>query len=265
MSEFYVRFISSIILIPLVLIILWVGSYWFLGLITLITVIAGYEWSRLCNITYPLSKFLLLLLGPFIIIAFVIGGFSVGIIVFILFLIISVLTIDKNIINKVWTFMGLFYLGLPALSIAVLRSDSHFGLQGVLFLFVMVWLTDVGGYVFGRFLGGPKLAPLISPGKTWAGSFGAVILPVGFAYVVFLNINYELPIDIVLCAIIISISSQFGDLFESCIKRIFNKKNSGNLIPGHGGLLDRIDGLLMASTVMIIILISKTGTLLLWP
>ena len=90
MSEFYVRFISSIILIPLVLIILWMGSYWFLGLITLITVIAGYEWSRLCNITYPLSKFLLLLLGPFIIVAFVIGGFSVGIIVFVLFLIISV-------------------------------------------------------------------------------------------------------------------------------------------------------------------------------
>ena len=117
MSEFYVRFISSIILIPFVLITVWVGSYWFLGLITLITVIAGYEWSCLCNITYPLTKFLLLFLGPFIIIAFVIEGISGGIIVFTLFLIISVLTIDKNIRNKAWTFMGLVYLGLPALSI----------------------------------------------------------------------------------------------------------------------------------------------------
>lgn len=263
MSEFTQRFMSSIILVPFVLIIVWVGSYWFIGLVTVITVVAGYEWLRLCNITDPLAKFLLLLLGPFIAIAFIIVGYSAGIIVLTLYLIISFLISDKYLSNKVWTLIGLLYLGLPTLSIFILRSESEFGLQGIIFLFVMVWLSDAGGYIFGRLFGGPKLAPIISPGKTWTGSFGALLLPICFTYFSLFTVKYELPMNIIVLAIIISISSQFGDLLESYIKRVFNKKDSGSIIPGHGGLLDRIDGLLIASIVMIVILITKTGILLL--
>ena len=265
MSEFTIRFISSLILIPFVIVIVWAGSYWFIGFVAIITIIVGYEWFSLCNITDPLAMFLFLLLGPFISIAFITVGFYAAIIVLILFLIISTLISDKYISNKVWTFVGLFYLGLPTLSIITLRSDSQFGLQGVMFLLVMVWLSDIGGYIFGRLLGGPKLAPVISPGKTWAGSFGAVLLHVGFAFISLLILKYELPMNIIVLAVIISISSQLGDLFESYVKRIFNKKDSGSIIPGHGGLLDRIDGLLIASTVMIVIFFIQTGALLLWP
>ena len=117
----------------------------------------------------------------------------------------------------------------------------------VFFLVMTVWGTDIGAYAAGRMIGGKKLAPAISPGKTWAGVFGGMALGAlaGFATASAFGARH-LPVYIGV-AIVTSLVAQIGDLFESWIKRRVGVKESGDLIPGHGGILDRIDGLIFAA------------------
>jgi phosphatidate cytidylyltransferase len=112
-----------------------------------------------------------------------------------------------------------------------------------LWLILIAWLTDIGGYIFGKLFGGPKLIK-ISPNKTWAGAFGSLILS-QFAFIIFfLNSDYKLNLNIFFFQILLSIIGQVGDILMSYIKRINNKKDTSNFIPGHGGFLDRVDGLI---------------------
>jgi len=113
-----------------------------------------------------------------------------------------------------------------------------------------VWSTDIGGYVAGRTIGGPKLAPRISPNKTWSGFAGAIVGAVIFGGLVALLFGAEMPLLAGAFAGVLAIVAQMGDLFESAIKRKFGVKDSGRLIPGHGGMLDRVDGLIAAAPVL---------------
>lgn len=141
--------------------------------------------------------------------------------------------------------LGALYVGLPALSLVWLRNDVPAGREHVMWLLLVVWSTDVCAYFVGRTVGGPKLAPRISPGKTWAGLMGGIVgaaLLGGLAgWAVGAGFWLAAAIAVVLAAV-----SQAGDLFESGFKRRAGVKDSGHLIPGHGGLLDRIDGLIFA-------------------
>jgi phosphatidate cytidylyltransferase len=145
-----------------------------------------------------------------------------------------------------WLPVGLFYAGATGLALAAIRSDDRLGLFAMLFVFAVVWATDILAYFVGRALGGPKLAPSISPGKTWSGAIGGAISAV-VAGVVF--IHFLLPGAEIIAAgvaFVLSVCSQLGDLFESFIKRKFGVKDSSRLIPGHGGVMDRVDGLIFA-------------------
>jgi phosphatidate cytidylyltransferase len=130
-----------------------------------------------------------------------------------------------------------------------LRRDPDFGLAAILFLFALVWVTDIAGYFTGRAFGGPKLAPKISPNKTWAGAIGGLVgaMIAGVAVAKFFGLQDLVTIAIVASAL--SAVAQGGDLFESAIKRRFGAKDAGRLIPGHGGVMDRIDGFVAAATV----------------
>ena len=121
------------------------------------------------------------------------------------------------------------------------------GLLAILFLFAVVWATDIFAYFVGRSLGGPKLAPAISPGKTQSGAIGGTVGGVlaGIALAAFAGLG-NLPL-LALVALLLSIVSQVGDLFESWVKRRHGVKDSGNIIPGHGGVMDRVDGLVAAA------------------
>jgi phosphatidate cytidylyltransferase len=122
----------------------------------------------------------------------------------------------------------------------------------VLAFFSIIWATDIGAYLVGRTLGGPKLAPAISPNKTWSGAVGGLVsgIAAGFVVASAMDLSYGAA-TLVAMGAVISVMSQIGDLIESWWKRYFGVKDSGSIIPGHGGILDRIDGVLLASPVAV--------------
>jgi len=139
-------------------------------------------------------------------------------------------------------FLGLIVLFVFLLSLLRIYNFEEFNLT-FLWLIVLTWLSDIGGYIFGKLFGGPKLTQ-ISPNKTWAGAIGSIILS-QFAFLIFfLNSNYKFDITIIFIQLFLSIIGQFGDILMSYIKRKNNKKDTSNFIPGHGGFLDRVDGLI---------------------
>jgi phosphatidate cytidylyltransferase len=155
--------------------------------------------------------------------------------------------------NPLWHAGGVIYIGLPSLALVGLRVYPPQGALVVLGLFLVVWATDTGALVFGKLIGGKKMAPRLSPGKTWAGTIGgSVTAAVVFAlYIAFFGFNLWLAM---LFAFVFSFAAHGGDLFESLVKRRFGYKDSGGLIPGHGGVLDRMDSMFAASVVLAILI-----------
>jgi phosphatidate cytidylyltransferase len=148
-----------------------------------------------------------------------------------------------------WSLAGLAYVALPALALIWLRRDQPLGAIAVLYLFAVAWTTDTASYAFGRLIGGPKLAPHISPRKTWSGFIVGALTPalVGIAFATALKSTSALKLALV--SVALALACQAGDLIESWVKRRFGAKDMSQLIPGHGGLLDRIDGLLLAAVL----------------
>jgi len=147
---------------------------------------------------------------------------------------------------------GVLYIGLPSMALVGLRVFPLQPALIVLGLFLIVWATDTGALVFGKLIGGPKIAPRLSPGKTWAGTIGGSItaaMVYGFYIALF---GFD-AVTAMAFAFAFSFVAHAGDLFESLVKRRFGLKNSGGLIPGHGGMLDRVDSLFAASLVMAVL------------
>ena len=152
-----------------------------------------------------------------------------------------------------WSLAGLTYAALPAASLMWLRGDPTSGAVAVLYLFAVAWTTDTASYAAGRLIGGPKLAPRISPKKTWSGFIVGALAPalVGYAFAVALKDTS--PWRLALVSVAVALACQMGDLVESWVKRRFGAKDMSQMIPGHGGLLDRIDGLLFAAILAALI------------
>mgnify|MGYP003634327564 CR=1 FL=1 len=148
--------------------------------------------------------------------------------------------------------LGIFYAGLPALSVLYLRGIDN-GLLILFWTLALVWATDIGAYFSGRAIGGPKLAPTYSPNKTWAGLIGGVIVTALFSFA--LHVYFQLPFRLVLLSIPLAVLAQMGDLFESQMKRRAGVKDSGTIFPGHGGVMDRLDGLIPVAPVVAIIIL----------
>jgi phosphatidate cytidylyltransferase len=151
--------------------------------------------------------------------------------------------------NAPWHAAGVLYIGIACLSLVALQARALHGTAIVLGLFLIIWATDTGALVFGKLIGGQKLAPAISPGKTWAGTIGGSLAGgiVFSLYIAMLGFN---ALSAFLFALLFSAVAHGGDLFESYVKRRFGTKDSGGLIPGHGGVLDRMDSTFAAAPVM---------------
>lgn len=159
-----------------------------------------------------------------------------------------------------WTAAGLVYAGAVLLGPLILRRNAELGFVALAFVFAVVWSTDVVGYFVGRAIGGPKLAPSISPKKTWSGAIGGVIaaMTAGVTVASVAGLGNLSIIGVV--ALMLSAVAQAGDLVESAVKRRFGVKDAGHLIPGHGGLMDRLDGFLAAAFVGAIFGMLRAGT-----
>jgi phosphatidate cytidylyltransferase len=160
--------------------------------------------------------------------------------------------------RRIWVAAGFFYAAAAQIASVLVRLDPIWGFYALIIILLVVWVTDIGGYFAGRGIGGPKLWPRVSPKKTWAGAIGgfaaSIVVAGGFAA---FGLGKTGPI--LLLGAALSIVSQLGDLFESAVKRRFGVKDSGHIIPGHGGLLDRLDGFVAAVVVAAIFGVLRVG------
>jgi phosphatidate cytidylyltransferase len=155
--------------------------------------------------------------------------------------------------RREWTAAGVVYAGALLLAPIFLRRDPDFGLLAIIYLFAIVWTTDSAAYFIGRAIGGPKLWPRVSPKKTWSGAVGGTLAATALGAAVVVSSTPISLAPLILIGIVLSIVSQAGDLFESALKRRFGVKDASNLIPGHGGVMDRLDGFLTAAVAAAIL------------
>ncbi|MGO6995230.1 phosphatidate cytidylyltransferase [Rhizobium leguminosarum] len=245
-QELKLRIVSGLILAAIVLAATWYGGLAFRILAVVIGLLIYYEWSKMTGIARDWVANAVGWIGEAAIAFLVLVGnfeFAAGMLAGVTAVGIALIILQGT---SRWLPMGLFYAGATGLSLAAIRSDDGLGLYAMLFVFAVVWATDILAYFVGRALGGPKLAPSISPGKTWSGAIGGAVSAVVAGVVL---VHFLLPGAEIIAAgvaLVLSVCSQSGDLFESFIKRKFGVKDSSRLIPGHGGVMDRVDGLIFA-------------------
>jgi len=254
------RIASAAVLVPVALLALWLGGALWAGLVVLAALGLAWEWVRLCGgdwrrwpgIAVPLAMLAALGLGlvglwPAAWLLVGLGGLALA-------------------FRDGWLGFGLAYLGVAALALLGLRQAPG-GAANVLFVLAIVWASDIGAYFAGRALGGPKLAPGISPNKTWSGAVGGLFAAVTVGLTVASAVGGLGKGWLIVAALaaLLGIASQVGDLFESWLKRRYHVKDSSSLIPGHGGLLDRLDGVLAAAPIAALALLVFGAGRVLWP
>ena len=254
MSNLQLRIISSVVLIVAVLAVTYLGGVAFRLLSAAFAAAMFYEWCAMSRTATSARHQLVAaaLLGV-VLLAFVLGYQASGVLILLALSVLASL-LDCRIGGQgLWTPAGLAYAGFSGLSLGYLRDSDQTGLTAILFLFAVVWATDICAYFVGRSLGGPKLAPSISPGKTQSGALGGTVGGVlaGMALAALAGLG-NFPM-LALVAFLLSVVAQVGDLFESWVKRRHGVKDSGNLIPGHGGVMDRVDGLVAAAFALYVI------------
>ena len=158
-----------------------------------------------------------------------------------------------------WPSLGVVYAGFFGVAFAALRDSGAFGFAAIIFLFAVIWTTDIFAFFGGRRFGGPKLAPALSPKKTWSGFLSGLAGGIIAGVVAAALLAGASAAWVALLAAIVSISGQIGDLFESGFKRRFGVKDSGALIPGHGGVMDRMDSVIFAAFAAYIVAVTMPG------
>ena len=256
--ELVLRIVTGIGLIALAMVALTLGGVFFWLLATLAGLLMMAEWADLNGVSIrhkrlaiyslfvPLALMSPLGAGP--------GFLSLGLLVGAAFFIVI-------ITNRRELAVGTIYCGLPILALLLIRRQhlggadtaNYAGLVYALWALALVWATDIGAYAAGRAIGGPKLAPKLSPNKTWAGLIGGVALASLLA--IGLHYAYGLPVRLTLATPLLAVLAQAGDLYESWLKRRAGVKDSGTLVPGHGGVLDRLDGVVPVAPVAALLVV----------
>ena len=220
-SNLKLRICSSIILIPILLAIIWLGDVYFSTLMIITAIIMSFEWNNI--VTHK-----------------------------------KALLTTKTLRN--WLVAGIIYITIFCLSTLYLRNLDN-GLTILCYLLVVIWVTDIAAYGCGKTFRGPKILPIISPNKTWAGLIGALLFVLLFCTILAFYLFHAPLLKIILIECLLVLLAQAGDFFESWIKRTFGVKDSSNIIPGHGGLLDRIDSLTFTAPALAILALMQEGNI----
>jgi phosphatidate cytidylyltransferase len=240
------RVIAALILAPLAIAIAYAGGWLWVLLVTLAVIGLYVEWLTIIGLAREMPVVVsgiaaLAAAG----LCLAIGRIDAAFVVLAIGL-AAVALLTREL--RIWTAAGFFYAAAAEMASVLVRLDSVKGFVALIFILLIVWVTDIAGYFAGRGIGGPKLWPRVSPKKTWAGAVGgfAASLAVACGFAAF---DLGKTGALLLLGAVLSVVSQFGDLFESAVKRRFGVKDSSHIIPGHGGLLDRLDGFVAAIIV----------------
>ena len=263
-SSLGLRVTSALILAPIVLGAVWLGGTAFLGLLIIAGPLMALEWARLAAPDGSAWREQVSLTVGVIIYLLTLSVGDAGL-AFALLLTIFGVTLAMSIWRGtpiVRPLIGFAYVGGAVAAFAWLRGDTDIGRLTIIWLLGVVWATDIGAYFVGRTIGGPKMAPKLSPNKTWSGLFGGMASAALVGIVVFISAGLEsvavTVISVAALAVFAALAallSQAGDVFESSMKRRAGVKDSGTIIPGHGGILDRVDGLMFAATFVALVII----------
>jgi phosphatidate cytidylyltransferase len=250
------RIVVALVLIPLALALAYAGGAAWTALVTVVAIGLYVEWLMVVGevkaISVTASGAVALALAG---VCLALGLVDFAVVVLGLGLVV-VVTLAAG--HRSWAAAGFLYTAAAELASVLVRSDQDHGWFALVLVLLVVWASDIGGYAAGRSIGGPKLAPVISPNKTWAGAIGgfvgSLIVAAGWAAA-----GAGRIVPILLVGAVLSVASQLGDLFESAVKRRFGVKDSSHIIPGHGGLLDRLDGYVAAIVLAAVLGLARGG------
>jgi phosphatidate cytidylyltransferase len=250
------RFIAALVLAPAAIAIAYAGGWLWSALVTLAAIGLYVEWLMIVGAAgekrVVASGGVALAIAGFCLAA---GRIDASLVALGLgFAAVAALAPER----RPWAAAGFLYAAAAEIASVLVRLDPSEGFTALTFVLLIVWVTDIGGYFVGRRMGGPKLWPRVSPKKTWAGALGGFAASLGVS-AGFVGVGLGKTVPILLVGAILSIASQVGDLFESAVKRRFGVKDSSQLIPGHGGLMDRLDGFVAAIALAAIFGVLRSG------
>lgn len=272
-SAFRLRVLSALVLVPIALALVVAGGWIYALFVGLLAVLMALEWRRLSAARFGphYARFagnVALGVGLAATLLAALGRPREAVACVALGMVLAGVLARTRAAASLWAAIGVALIGLPTVALVWLRSVPEIGLNLLLWLLIVVWTTDTVAYLVGRRVGGPRLAPTISPGKTWSGLGGGVIGASLASVITAWTLGSE-RLPAVLASSLVhaaglgamfAVLAQLGDLAESALKRRAGVKDSGSLIPGHGGVLDRVDGLLLAAPALALLIGGKV-----WP
>jgi phosphatidate cytidylyltransferase len=237
------RIVASVVMAPLAIAMAYGGGWLWTGLVTVAAIGLYAEWLAVIGV----RNLPLLVLGALVLLgaAWVETGqcsaANLSVVVALGVIVAAIFSRERH----GWAVLGIGYALAASIGSTLVRRDPASGFTALMLVLLVVWATDIGGYFAGRTIGGPKLWPQVSPKKTWAGAIGGFVASLAVA-AGFAALSFGKLVPMLFLASGLSIAAQFGDLFESAVKRRFGVKDSSHIIPGHGGLMDRLDGFVAA-------------------
>ena len=259
-ADLPMRAAAGVAMMAVALAAAWVGGFWFLVFWIVAAALVLWEWQKLLDGERLLWRLAvggltLLAAAPFALN----GSVKTTVAMLILGSVAAGFVPQPTLGLRIWSGFGVLYSGALAASPVLLRDSPAYGLAAILWLFAVVWGADIMAYFGGRLIGGPKLWPRVSPAKTWSGFSVGVLCGAGAGLAT--APAGSRTIMLFALALAAGVAAQGGDLFESFLKRKFGVKDSGHLIPGHGGLMDRLDGFIAASIFVALVGAARYGIL----
>lgn len=268
-SDLRIRILSATVLATVGALAIWAGGLWFAALVAVLAGAIAWEWRSVthhsgghCGLdaVYLVAAIvgaalLTHFVGSEVALWWLAGVLALG-------LVWDVITGQKT--AAFWALIGGTYCGTAAIALVWLRQFEPYGLNSVVWIILVVAAADIGGYFAGKLLRGPKLWPRISPKKTWSGSIGGIVLAFALGGLFSWATSGTYFIQVCAVSALAALVSQGGDLAESALKRRFSVKDASNLIPGHGGVLDRFDGLMAAAIIATLITDLRDQTVFIW-
>jgi phosphatidate cytidylyltransferase len=264
-AAFHLRVLSALALVPVALGVVVAGGWIYVLFVGLLAALMALEWRRLSAARFDpryarLAGGIALGVGLVATILAALGRPGEAVVSVAFGMGLAGVLARPRAAASLWAGIGVALVGLPVVALVWLRSIPELGLYLLLWLLIVVWTTDTAAYLVGRRVGGPRLAPVISPGKTWSGLGGGVIGASLASVITAWALGSERLVQAAGLGAAFAILAQLGDLAESALKRLAGVKDSGSLIPGHGGVLDRVDGLLLTAPALALLVGTKA-----WP